>query len=73
MSQDLTKSFEEFTNDKPAKKVNWPVFVESDVVNFFNAHNLEKMIVEDGKGNKAKLARHKDNEIKVDYTSTVIL
>ena len=51
----------------------WSSFVESDAVNFFNQFQLEKMTMEDGKGNKAKLARTKDNDIKVEYTSSVLL
>ncbi|MCL1816153.1 MAG: hypothetical protein FWG43_00945 [Clostridiales bacterium] len=73
MNQELTQSFENFTDEKSGKRVNWPAFVESEVVNFFNAHNLERITVEDGRGNKAKLSRQKDSEIKVDYSSTVII
>ena len=52
---------------------NWSAFIESEVVNFFNTYKLEKMTLEDGRGNKAKLARTKDNDIKVEYTSSVLL
>jgi hypothetical protein len=34
---------------------------------------LEKLSLEDGKGNKAKLSRQKENTIKVEYTSTTTL
>jgi hypothetical protein len=34
---------------------------------------LEKLSVEDGKGNKAKLTKQKDNAIKVEYTSTTTI
>lgn len=55
------------------KKKSWAGFVESDVVNFFQLHELEKISLEDGRGNKAKLAKQKDGQIKVEYTSTTTL
>jgi len=55
------------------KKNNWPAFVEADAANFFNQHELEKMSIEDGNGNKAKLSRQKDDSIKVEYSTTTIL
>lgn len=67
------KSIEEYVNTDKKRKANWPAFVESDVVNFFNLHELEKMSMEDGSGNKAKLTRQKDDGIKVEYSSTTIL
>lgn len=73
MNQETSKTLEEFIDGKPGKKVNWAAFVESDIANFFNLHDLEKMAVEDGNGNKAKLSRQKDNGIKVEYSSTTIL
>jgi len=51
----------------------WPAFVESNVVDFFMEFKLEKMSIEDGNGNKAKLSLTKDNGIKVEYSSTTIL
>lgn len=66
-------SLEEAINPEKNRIRNWSAFVESDVVNFFNNFELEKMTLEDGRGNKAKLARTKDNEIKVEYTSSVLL
>ena len=64
---------EKILDDKPERKTNWAGFVESDIVNLFNAHDLEKMTAEDGNGNKAKLTRQKDNGIKVEYSSTTLL
>lgn len=55
------------------KKVNWAGFVETTIVNFFQENELEKLSLEDGKGNKAKLTKQKDNVIKVEYTSTTTL
>ncbi|MEN6390478.1 MAG: hypothetical protein ABFD04_08660 [Syntrophomonas sp.] len=55
------------------KKMNWAGFVETTIVNFFQQNELEKLSLEDGKGNKAKLTKQKDNVIKVEYTSTTTL
>ncbi len=55
------------------KKIGWAAFVEGPVTNFFTEHQLEKMTLEDGCGNKAKLAKTKDNGIKIEYTSTITL
>lgn len=59
--------------DEQKQKINWAGFVETSIVNFFQEHELEKLTVEDGKGNKAKLTKQKDNTIKVEYTSTTTL
>ncbi len=66
-------TMEEAINPDAAKRVQWAAFVESDIVNFFDLHELEKLSLEDGKGNKAKLSRTKDNGIKVEHSSTIIL
>ena len=71
---DKPKTLEEFVNPEERKqKTNWAAFVEADTVNFFNEHELEKMSIEDGNGNKAKLTRQKDDGIKVEYSSVTIL
>jgi hypothetical protein len=67
------KDLEKAVNTENAPKTKWPAFVESQVVNFFNEYELEKMSIEDGDGNKAKLARQKDYSIKVEYGATKIL
>lgn len=67
------KTMEETYDPEGVKQRSWAGFVEGDVVNFFDAHNLERMSLEDGKGNKAKLTRTKDNAIKIEYTSLVVL
>ncbi|MEG0767965.1 MAG: hypothetical protein RR482_09630, partial [Clostridia bacterium] len=51
----------------------WVSFVESDVVNFMTHHDLDKMTLDDGQGNKAKLTRRKDNSIFVECTSSNVL
>jgi len=61
------------TLEEQNKKINWAGFVETTIVNFFQANELEKLSLEDGKGNKAKLSKQKDNVIKVEYTSTTTL
>jgi hypothetical protein len=55
------------------KKISWSAFVESTVANFLVDNKMEKMTIEDGNGNKAKLTRQKDNSIKVESTSTAVL
>jgi len=63
----------EVTSDISEKKQNWAGFVETTVVNFFVECKLEKLNIEDGKGNKAKMVKQKDDTIKVEYTSTTTL
>lgn len=52
---------------------SWSAFIEGDVANFFTGYKLEKMTLEDGNGNKAKLARTKEGAIKIDYTTSVTI
>ncbi|MEF9894308.1 MAG: hypothetical protein RSA12_05295 [Clostridia bacterium] len=66
-------TMEEAYNPEGKKRVNWAQFVEGDVVAFFDAHEIEKMTLEDGNDNKAKLARTKSGGIKIEYTSSVVL
>ncbi len=73
MNQNETPSLSEVLNPTEHKKKKWSAFVESDVANFFIQFDLEKMSIDDGYGNKAKLTRTKDNEIKVEYTSSTVL
>lgn len=75
---DEMKSLEEFVNPEEFNKserktAKWPSFIETDVLNFFNTHEIEKISLEDGNGNKAKLSRTKDHGIKVEYSSTTLL
>ena len=67
------KTMEEECEPDKANVKKWAAFVESDAANFFTGYKLEKMTIEDGNGNKAKFSRTKDNGIKVDYTSSVLL
>lgn len=55
------------------KPITWDAFVRGDVVNFFADCKLEKMSIDDGNGNKAKLSRTKENEIKVEISSTTTI
>lgn len=59
--------------EEQKKTISWAGFVETTIVNFFQENELEKLTLEDGKGNKAKLSKQKDNVIKVEYTSTTTL
>ena len=52
---------------------NWVSFVESDVVNFLCLNNIDKMTLDDGEGNKAKLTRRKDGTVYVECTSSNVL
>ena len=63
----------EGTQKKKTDRRGWVAFVEGEVVNFMNQHNLEKMTLDDGEGNKAKLSRRKDNGIFVECTSSNVL
>ena len=69
--------FKKMLEDEPIKEKRspqkWSGFVESIVVNFFDEHKIEKLLIEDGNGNKAKMSRTKDNGIKIEYSSTVIM
>lgn len=58
---------------KKTSPQKWAGFAESTVVNFFDEHKIEKLSIEDGNGNKAKLSRTKDNTIKIEYSSTVLM
>ena len=62
---------EDFSEKKKISPQQWAGFVEGNVVNFFDEHKIEKLSIEDGNGNKAKLAKTKDNGIKIEYSSTV--
>ena len=74
---DQRTTIEDMTNDTPEKtkrdRKNWVAFVESDVVNFLTLNEIEKMTLDDGEGNKAKLTRRKDGSVYVECTSSNIL
>ncbi len=67
------KTMDEEYNKEGVKRNRWATFVESTVVDFLRHNDLEKLSVEDGNGNKAKLSRTKDDEIKVEHSTTTIL
>lgn len=73
MNNEIARTMEEAYEPEQAQVKKWSAFVESDAVNFFTANKIEKMTIEDGNGNKAKLSRTKDGGIKIDSTSSVIL
>lgn len=58
---------------KEEKTVTWDAFVQGDVVDFFTAHEIEKLTIDDGNGNKAKLTRLKDCGIKIETSSTTTI
>lgn len=55
------------------KEVTWDAFVQGTVVNFFNQYEIEKMTIDDGNGNKAKLTKLKDCGIKIECSSTTTI
>lgn len=62
------------SKEKPKReRKSWVGFVEGEVANFMQHHDLEKMTLDDGMGNKAKLTKLKDNAIKVECTSSNVL
>lgn len=67
------KTMEEEYNPDGAGRGRWADFVTSELVDFFTGNKLEKLTIEDGNGNKAKLSRTKDNEIKIESSSTTII
>jgi hypothetical protein len=76
MSQEIRPTIQESvegTEKKRATRHGWVGFVEGEVVNFMVQYEVEKMTLEDGAGNKAKLTHLKDNAIKVECTSSNIV
>lgn len=74
--QDNRPSIDQMLEGKPAvqrDRKGWVAFVEGEVVNFMTQHNLEKMTLDDGEGNKAKLTRRKDGSIYVECTSASVM
>ena len=69
---DRIQEMEGAKKNKPNRK-SWVGFVEGEVANFMVQYELEKITLEDGGGNKAKLTRLRDNAIKVECTSSTIL
>lgn len=67
--EEMTADTEKTTRDRK----NWVAFVESDVVNFLTLNEIEKMTIDDGEGNKAKLSRRKDGSVLVECTSSNVL
>ena len=70
---DLKRDIEQHMAGEDKKKIsNWPAFVEGEVIHFLNKHGIEKLTLDDGNGNKAKLTRGKNDEIKVELSSVSI-
>lgn len=66
-------TMEDEYNPEGAARRKWSDFVTSTLLDFFTGNKLEKMTLEDGNGNKAKVSRTKDNEIKIESSSTTII
>lgn len=76
MSEEKMQTIEEAMEGKTKKTVSrhgWVGFVEGTVVNFMLEHDIEKITLDDGAGNKAKLSKLKDSSVKVECTSSNIL
>lgn len=76
MANQERKTIEEaIADDEKVKRdrKNWVSFVEGDVVNFLALNEIEKMTIDDGQGNKAKLTRRKDGSVYVECTSANVL
>ena len=71
--QTTPQTMEEEYNPEGVQRRKWADFVSSQLVDFFHGSKLEKLSCEDGSGNKAKLSRTKDNEIKIESSSVTIL
>lgn len=69
----ITQTMDEEYNPATEKQRKWAEFIETTVVDFFSNNKLEKLSLEDGSGNKAKLGRTKDNDIKLEYSTTRLL
>lgn len=54
-------------------KEEWYKFINSEVVNFLAANNLDKIIVDDGYGQKATIRINKNGEYKIQITSSETL
>jgi hypothetical protein len=67
------QTMEEALDPNTARQRKWSDFIETSVVDFFSNYKLEKMTLEDGNGNKAKLSMTKDGGIKVEYATMKIL
>lgn len=71
--EELKEILDDTKNSPEIKRQKWSGFVESEVVNFFDKHKIEKLAIEDGNGNRAKLARTRDSGIRIEYSSTVTI
>ena len=71
--KNVPQTMEEAYNPEGVTRRKWAEFVSGELVAFFVDSKLEKLSCEDGSGNKAKLSRTKDNEIKVESSSVTIM
>ena len=71
--QNTPQTMEEEHNPEGAQRRKWADFVGRQLVDFFVECKLEKLSCEDGFGNKAKLSRTKEDEIKVESSSVTII
>ena len=67
------KTMEEEYAPELSQQKKWADFIETVAVDFFADNKLEKLSMEDGNGNKAKMSRTKDNDLKLEYSTTKLL
>lgn len=76
MPEEKRATIEEMTEGAQPKKrerKDWIGFVESEAVNFLTLNDIDKLTLDDGSGNKAKLTRRKDGSVYVECTSSNVL
>jgi len=67
------QTIEEEYNPEGVTRRKWEEFVSKDLAAFFVDSKLEKLSCEDEAGNKVKLSRTKDGEIKIESSSIIIM
>ena len=58
---------------KNQEPLTWDAFVHGPVVDFFNQYKIEKLTIDNGNGDKAKLSKMKDCGIKIETSSTTTI
>lgn len=69
---DENKVIEAEQSEEESRNIKWARFVDTALINFFHANKLEKLTAEDGFGNKVKLSKTRDDDLKVEISSTTI-
>ena len=67
------QTMEEEYNPEGVSRRKWAEFVGTQLAAFFVDSKLQKLSCEDENGNKAKLSRTKDGDVKVESSSVTIM